>query len=115
MLAGEAQDVAAGDEHREARAGGQQGGDLGRGRHDVLEVVEDEQHVPLAQILGQAVAQGAAAHLAQTQRLGDGGDDETRLAEGVEGHEPDPVRELARPPRPRPGWPAGSCRPRRGR
>ncbi len=93
VLAGEAQDVAAGDEHREARAGGQQGSDLGRGRHDVLEVVEDEQHLPLAQIIGQAVAQGTAAHLAQTQRLGDGGDDETRLAEGVEGHEPDPVRE----------------------
>ena len=65
----------------------------GGGRHDVLEVVEDEQRVPLVQIVVQAVAQGTAAHLAQTQRLSDGGDDEIRLAKGVEGHEPDPAQE----------------------
>ena len=49
--------------------------------------------MPLVQIIDQAVAQRTAAHLAQTQRLSDGGDDEIRLAKGVEGHEPDPARE----------------------
>jgi hypothetical protein len=59
----------------------------------MLEVVEDQQQAPLAQMLGQALAQGTTAHLAQIERLGDGGNDESRLAEGVEGHEPDAVRE----------------------
>ncbi len=86
-------DVAAGGEHHEAWAGGQQDGDLGRGRHDMLEVVEDEQHVPLMQIIRQEDAQGTAAHLVQTQRLGDGGDDEAWLSERVEGDEPDAVKE----------------------
>ena len=35
-------DIAAGDEQSELWAGGQQGGDIGCGRHNVLEVVEDE-------------------------------------------------------------------------
>ena len=59
----------------------------------MLEVVQDEQHVPLAQIRGQEIARGPSAHLVQTQRLGNSGDDESRLAERVEGNEPDPVRE----------------------
>ena len=45
----EAQHVAAGDEHCEARAGGQQSGDPWGRRDQLLEVVEDQQHLPVAQ------------------------------------------------------------------
>ena len=58
---GKVQDAPAGDEQREARAGGQQGGDLGRRRHDMLEVVEDQQQPPHAQMLAAGLAQGRAA------------------------------------------------------
>ena len=94
VLAGEAQDNAAGDQRREAGARGQQGGEGGAGGHDVLEVVEDQQRPALPQVGGQPLGQGPTAHLAQPQRLRDRGQDKAGLAQGVEGHEPDAVREV---------------------
>ncbi len=78
-LALHAQELAAGDEQGQVGTGGEERGELGRGLDHLLQVVEQEQQLPLADVLGKAVL-GA-------ERLGDRLRDERRIAERGE---PDP-------------------------
>ena len=78
-LALHAQELAARDEEGEVGAGLKERGELGRRLDHLLQVVEEEQHLALADVLGEAVL-GA-------ERLGDRLRDERGVAQGGE---PDP-------------------------
>ena len=56
-----AQELARGDEQREVRAGAEQRGELRRCVDHLLEVVDDEQQLPLADVLGEAVPRAERA------------------------------------------------------
>ena len=64
VLPAHPQRLAAGDQHLEARARRQELGDVRRGRHDLLEVVEHHQQLAAAQGLREAFEQRALAKLA---------------------------------------------------
>ena len=72
-LALDAQELAAGDEQREVGAGAEERRELGRRLDHLLEVVEQEQQLALADVLGETVL-GA-------ERLGDRLGDERGIAE----------------------------------
>ena len=71
LLALQAQALPAGHEHIDARAGGQQGRDLRRGRNEVLEVVEQQKQPPIADELRERAAAAEDAR-------GSGADDRLR-------------------------------------
>ena len=72
-------------EDLEPRARGKQGGHEGRRRCHVLEVVEQQQHMPAAQVLRQALERRPASSGLDPQRLGDGRRDEVMVAHGGQG------------------------------
>jgi hypothetical protein len=93
LLAGDPQRDARGDETGDVRAAPQQVGHDGTGRHDLLEVVEDEQHPVLADVLGEHLDRGTTSTVHDTQRASDRRGDEGRVADRFERHEPDAVGE----------------------
>jgi hypothetical protein len=91
----EAQRLAAGDEHREARGRGEKPGDERRGLEDVLEVVEHEEHVASGERCRHQLVGALRATLAQPERLGHRRRDEVG---GRHGREADHVRTVDVPP-----------------
>ena len=87
-----------------------------RGGDHLLDVVEQQQESAIAQKGLQEISGGLVAHLEETKSLGDGRDDEVRIADRGE-RDKDDCRPRSRPCKisRRPGGRAGSCRRRRGR
>ena len=80
---------------RDVRAAAQELGDDRAGVDDLLEVVEDEQHVARRRSSSASASMaGRAALSASAERPGDRRGDEGRVADGVEGDEPDAVGEV---------------------
>ena len=71
----------AGGEHRQAGAPLQQRQDIGGRVKNVLEVVQNEQQVTLAQRGQENIPQGSFSDLADVERLGDCGQNECRTAD----------------------------------
>ena len=102
-LAGDLQRLAAGGQHAQAGAGGQQArGQRRAGVQQVLAVVQHQQQRPRPQGGDQAVQQRHPRRLAHAQGGRHGLGHQRRVGEGGQLHQPDPVRE-PRPPGPRPG------------
>lgn len=80
----------AGHEGREQRAGPHHAVELRSGGEHVLEVVEHQRRLPIAQNRVQVV-DGRTGRLGHTQRSGDGRGDQDRLARRRQRHEDDPV------------------------
>ena len=94
-LSGDAQRLAARGEHADGFAAGDECGDLPRNRiHDVLAVVEDQQHLAPAEVGREGFAQRAARFLAHAQRVGHGIRQAGILFEGGQLDQPDPVRKI---------------------
>ena len=93
LLAGEAQHDAAGGEDRQARAGGQEGGEVGRGGNHLLQVIEHEQQAPAAEHKAQALGERPVTGFLYAQRLSDRRKDEGRVADRSETDEPNSIRE----------------------
>ena len=84
LLTADTERLPAGDEQIEIRAGGEQAGDI-RGRLDhLLEIVQEEEHAPPGDVLGQAIP-GAEHTLGRRQ-------DQVVIAQRRERHPPDAVR-----------------------
>ena len=93
------EDGAARHDRLDVRGGAQQvGDDRGRG-DDLLEVVEDEQEALVAQPVGERFLDRATAALGDAERTRDARCDEHRIADRLERHEEDAVREVVRRPR----------------
>ena len=103
LLAGDVEDAAAAGQDGEVRAGSKEGVDRRRRVGHLLEVVEDEQHAPLADVVDQPIDRAAPATLGKAERLADGGRYELRLGDGRQLDEEDALREGAQasgpPPR----------------
>ena len=94
VLAGEPQGGPAGRQDRQARAPDQQvRGHRGR-IEQVLEVVEDEQELAIAQQGSQTVDRGPPAAVDHPEDAGDGWSDEVGLADGREGDEDGAIGEV---------------------
>jgi len=83
----------------QARAGGQEVGHQRRGVQHLLEVIEQQQEVPVPQRVLEAIRQGLPADLVQLERVGDGRRHEVGIADGREVHEGGAVGEVAAPRR----------------
>ena len=59
----------------------------------LLEVVEHQQHLPRAQETDEPLRQRSTAHVMQAERLGNGGDDQSGIADRSKVGEDRPVRE----------------------
>ena len=81
----------AGGQHGQPGAGPQEIGDERGGAQDVLDVVQQEQHLPPGEGVQQALGEGQALHLADVQGLGDRRGDETGVGEGGQVDETDPA------------------------
>ena len=94
LLAVDAQRSPAGDEDPQARRAGEHLGQH-RGRVDhLLEVVEDEQHLAVAQRLGDAVDHGPVRLVGHADRSSDGRRDQLPFTDRLQRDEPDPVGEV---------------------
>ena len=91
LLAGDPQRGTAGDDHRQLGRRAQEVGDDRRPGDDLLEVVEDEQRVAVAEVLLDAVDRRPLRR-EQAERAGDRGRHEVRVRHGRERHEPGAVR-----------------------
>jgi hypothetical protein len=94
LLAGEPQHCSAGGEDGEVGTGAQQIGDERCRVEDVLEVVQDQQRLPLPEELAQALLRRPRGRLPRTESLGDGRGNQDRIADRGEGNEPDAIGEL---------------------
>ena len=110
-LAGDAERLAAGRQHGQARAVSQQRLDEMRDRlHQVLAVVEQKQLLAIADVSGDRDLRGAVRGKPRVQGLGDRRADQLGLPERGQLHRPDAVGEIAGPlARPAPAR-ASSCR-----
>ncbi len=81
------------DQNREAGAGREEIDDIGRGIDNLLEVVEDQEHVLVVKAAGKASRQGIAAFL-DTEGAGDGGYDLGRVQDRRELDRDDAVLEV---------------------
>ena len=86
-FAGEPQRGPAGGQNRQARAPAQEIGGQRRRVEQVLEIVENQQQVAVAQRITQTVGKRAVACLDQPEGAGDRGGDEGRVADSSEGNE----------------------------
>src|SRR3954471_24417677 len=59
----------------------------------MLNIVDDEEPAPFPKEGDEPLQQRTPAHLAQPQRLGNGSNEETRIADRIERNEGDAVRE----------------------
>ncbi len=91
LLSREVEGGSAGDEHAETRTGGEQHKELGCRLEQVLEVVQQQQQVPLAQRSPHLFLQGEISHIPQAERLGDRCQDPGRIADRGERHEADSI------------------------
>ena len=80
LFATDPQRLAAGDEDGELRALADELGDVVGGRHDLLEVVEDEEHPLRPQVLRHGCAEVAVAGSGEARRAGDLDEDGRGLA-----------------------------------
>ncbi len=96
LLARDMEGGAARDDRGQVGAGPQQLGDDGRRADHLLEVVEHEEHLPDADVLGQQLERGPAGRVRHAEDAADRGRDQGGLADRLEGHEPDAVREPVR-------------------
>ena len=80
LLARHAQHAAAARQDGQVRAGRQQRVDRWRRVDHLLEVVEHQQHPPLADVVDQPIDRAAPPAVRKAERLGDRGGDELRLA-----------------------------------
>ena len=92
-LGRQAQRGPAGDHHMEPRTGGQELTDLERGAEHLLEIVDDEQQLPVAQEALQTLERRPAPCHADAKCLRDGGGNEQRVADRRQRHEAHPVFE----------------------
>lgn len=88
----------AGGDHAHPRAAGQQPGDVVGRVEQVLDVVQHQQHAPLAQVPAQGDRQRLGARVAQAERAGDGGQHVCRVAQRGEVDEHRAVGVLAAQP-----------------
>ncbi len=86
----------------EVRAGSQERVDRWRRIGHLLEVVQHQQHAPLADVVDQPIDRAAARPLGEAERLADGRRDELRLGDRRQLDEEDAVREGCRANGPRP-------------
>jgi hypothetical protein len=96
MLAIQVQNRPARDEQAETGRGGEQVADQRRGRQHLLEVVEDQQQVPIAEVPHHAAGERPVARLAHAEGLRDRRGDEVRVASRGEGDEGDAGGEVRR-------------------
>ena len=85
----EAQRGAAGHEQGQVRTGGQQLSKPRPGGQHVFEVVEQQQERLFAQHCEQLLQQPASTGIPQSQRLGNGWEDEVGIVDGSQGHKAD--------------------------
>src|SRR6266849_6309043 len=91
ILAGEVQSGPAGDQQAQVRAGEGQGRHLRGGSSHLLEVIQQQQQVPLAQELQHVIREGAVSGFPQAERLSDGRQDLFWIADGSQGNKTDVV------------------------
>ena len=99
LLSSDVERLSTRGEDRQLRAGAQQAGDDGRRFGDLLEVVEDDQHPALPEVVGELVLEIALDDLAQPDGARDRHEDGIRVPDAGqvdEGHAvPEPTREVA--------------------
>src|SRR5207248_2287859 len=84
-----------GHEDGEVWATGQQVGQVRGGWQDLLEIVEQEQHVFITERGFEQIEQGPRCSLFEIEGLGDGGDDQGGVAEGGERNEVDAIGKVS--------------------
>ena len=94
LLPGEMEGGSAGDEYAEARTGGEQGSQLRRRLEQVLEVVQQQQQMPVAQCGAHLFLHGKLSGFPQAERLGDRCHDPHGIAHRGERHEAGPIGEI---------------------
>ena len=94
QLAAQVEPLPASGDHAQPWAAGKEIGHQRGGAHHLLEVVEDEQQVPVAQEVQQQVARRLGADLAQLQGAGDGHGDERGIGQRRQRDERGAVGEL---------------------
>jgi hypothetical protein len=93
VLAVDAQRLAAGDQHLQPGAAGEQVADQRRRRDHVLEIVEEQKHLPLAEMRTKSLDQRHGLGLADPELVGYGRDDLLGVAHGCQRDEEDAVGE----------------------
>ena len=94
ILTAEAQHLPAGHQEFEHRAGRQQL-HQGQGRCEhLLEIVQDEQGLLVAQVGLQVVERHLIGVFLHAQRLGHGREDQSRVTDGCQGNEVDAMRKV---------------------
>ncbi len=96
VLAAQPQPGAAGDQRLEAGAGAQQIGQVCARGENLLEVVQDQQHLAVAQRGLQGRQRWLTARVAQAECGGDGGHDQIGIGDGRQPHQAHPVGERIR-------------------
>ena len=109
MLGRKVQHRPAGDDDLQVGTGGEEAGDTRRGPDDLLEIVEDQQHVAVLEEGDEHLLERTVAQVSQTERLGDRGDDKDGVMDRRQVDEGRPRRQTrGRCPR-RPEGRGGSC------
>ena len=85
---------AAGYEHLELWAGGHQLAEGRGGGHHLLEVIEDEQQLPVAQGILEGLQERPPAQLVEAEGLADGRQDEAGVLDGGQRDKADAVAEV---------------------
>ncbi|MDP9472168.1 MAG: hypothetical protein M3Q71_16120 [Chloroflexota bacterium] len=94
VFAGDVQNRAAGHQHRQPGTGHHQPRHRRRRRRDLLEFVQQDEHVPPRQRGGEALGQRPVAGFPHPQCLGDCRQHQRRVGQWGKVHEPDAVPEL---------------------
>src|SRR5262249_19359933 len=94
VLVGKAQKLATGDQHFDPRRGGQDLGEQRRGGYYLLKVIEKDENPLVAQKCLQRIEQRAVSRLFERESLGDGREDQVRVANWRERHKEHAVREI---------------------
>jgi hypothetical protein len=94
VLSRQAERGAARDQHRERRAGAEQGRYRRRSRPDPLEVVQHQQDRAGPEDAGQALRRGVIPEFGEGEGCGDGGEDEARVVERGQPDEADTAPDL---------------------
>ena len=116
LLAAQAQALPAGRQHRQPRARGEQVADQGgHRRHQMLAIVQEQQHLAGTEGGLQPLMQRLVAAFPDPQHPGDRRQQKHRVDQRREVHPAHPVGESRRPARRRRPEPAATCPPRRDR
>jgi hypothetical protein len=98
VLGVQAEHDPAGDQQFQPGCGGQQVGQPWRRLQNLLEVVQQEEELPLPQVLLQPIEESPRLGLAHVEGLGKNGEDPAGIAERRQGDEEDTVREVVGQP-----------------